>query len=219
MRDVYERDGWALAPGLVDPGWLDRMRRHLAGLLATDPDGATRGFLAGAVVDDPEWTALVGCPALLVTARALLGAPIALFSSMYVVKPARTGRAVAWHQDGPDWPLDPVRAVTCGVALDVAGAGNGSLHVVPGSHRGGFRPHRADGASMFPVAVGLEAADEAAARAVPVGPGDVTFHHPALVHGSPANASDRPRTTFVVRYVPDDVRITADPWPSRMALG
>jgi ectoine hydroxylase-related dioxygenase (phytanoyl-CoA dioxygenase family) len=174
------------------------------------------------VVDDPVWLDAVADPRLLDLVEAILGPGVVLFSSCWVVKPPRTGRAAAWHQDGGTWPLDPLEAVTLWVALDDADAGNGALRVVPGSQRSGLLPHARDdtrlATELFNVAVAPEAVDEAAAVDVVLRAGDVSAHHPALVHGSGPNLSERPRRALVARYHPPTTRVTRADWPSTVLL-
>jgi hypothetical protein len=44
--------------------------------------------------------------------------------------------------------------------------------------------------------------------------GDVSVHHPNLIHGSNANTSPRRRGGLTIRYIPTSTRITQQPWPS-----
>ena len=50
-------------------------------------------------------------------------------------KMPRQGKSVPWHQDGPYWPIVPLRAVSAWVALDDTSLSNGGIEVIPGSHR------------------------------------------------------------------------------------
>jgi len=217
LAGSWEADGWAVARGVLDGATVARLLRHLDRRVARSPDGAASGLVAGVVVDDPVWVAAVADPRLLDLVEALLGPGVVLFSSCWVVKPPRTGRPAAWHQDGGTWPLEPLEAVTLWVALDDADAGNGALRVVPGSHRGGLLPHdRDDGrlaTDLFNVSVAPGMVDETLAVDVELRAGDVSAHHPALVHGS-----DRPRRALVARYHPPRARVTRPGWPSTLVL-
>jgi len=207
---------------VLDEGTLVGLLAHLDRLLTRQPEAAVSGVVAGAVIDDPVWLAAVGDPRLLDLVEALLGPGVVLFSSCWVVKPPHTGRPAAWHQDGGTWPLDPLEAATLWIALDDADAGNGGLRVVPGSHRAGLLPHdRDDGklaTELFNVSVRPEAVDEAAAVDVELAAGDVSAHHPALIHGSGPNRSERPRRALVARYHPTTTRVTQPGWPSTIVL-
>jgi ectoine hydroxylase-related dioxygenase (phytanoyl-CoA dioxygenase family) len=41
-------------------------------------------------------------------------------------------------------------------------------------------------------------------------PGDVSVHHPNIIHGSEGNTSDMRRAGLTIRYIPTTTRITAD---------
>ena len=222
VEGEWAADGWVVARRVLDGATVARLLRHLDHLLAERPGAADAGLLPGIVVDDPAWLAAVSDPRLLDLVEALLGPGVVLFSSCWVVKPPRTGRPAAWHQDGGTWPLEPLDAVTLWVALDDADAGNGTLRVVPGSHRGGLLPHDRDDArlqtELFNVSLPAAQVDEAAAVDVVLRAGDVSAHHPALIHGSGPNRSPRPRRALVARYHPPTSRVTQEGWPSRAVL-
>lgn len=222
MEGSWEADGWVVARQVLDGPTVAGLLHHLDHLVAERPGAAGSGVLAGVVLDDPAWLAGVSDPRLLDLVEALLGPGVVLFSSCWVVKPPRTGRPAAWHQDGGTWPLEPLDAVTLWVALDDSDAGNGTLRVIPGSHRKGLLPHDRDDdrlrTELFNVAVATEHVDEAAAVDVVLRAGDVSAHHPALVHGSGPNRSERPRRALVARYHPPTTKLTRDGWPSSREL-
>ncbi len=78
---------------------------------------------------------------------------------------------------------------------------------------GGGRPGAISADGLPPASV-----DEAAAVDVELGAGDVSAHHPAPIHGSGPNTSDRPRRALVARYHPPTTRVTTGAWPSARVL-
>lgn len=212
----WARDGWVVARGVLDDRTVGALLGHLDELLAASPHAQASGLLAGPVVDDPVWLAAVSDERLLDVAEALLGPEIALFSSCWVVKPPGAGRPASWHQDGGDWPLEPLDAATLSVALDDAGPSNGGLRVIPGSHRDGLLPHHRDDSrlesELFPV--WIDVLDAAGAVDVRLRAGDVSAHHPLLVHGSGPNHSQRPRRALVIRYRAGHAKLTSPHLPS-----
>lgn len=207
----WAHDGWVVARGVLDERTVGALLTHLDELLAANPHAAASGLLAGPVVDDPVWLAAVSDERLLDVAEALLGPDVALFSSCWVVKPPGSGRPASWHQDGGDWPLEPLDAATLWVALDDSGPSNGGLRVIPGSHRDGVLPHHRDDSrlesELFPV--WIDVLDDAGAVDVRLSAGDVSAHHPLLVHGSGPNRSERARRALVVRYRAASARVTS----------
>lgn len=195
----YRSDGHAVVRGLVPRALLDAMEDHLATL----PAGPTG--IAAAVLDrDPVASTLAEAPALVGLAAAVLDGPVLAFGLSYLVKPPRSGLPALWHQDGHPWAeqLGITEAVTVWVALDESTVDSGCLWVVPGSHRGGARPLVPcdDPPNVFGWISPPELVDEVSARPVELAPGDVSVHHPALVHRSGPNRSDRRRAALAVRY-------------------
>ena len=48
--------------------------------------------------------------------------------------------------------------------------------------------------------------------------GDVTFHHPLVVHGTEPNRSDRARWAFIVMYIAADSVFTGASYPATDSL-
>ncbi len=132
-------------------------------------------------------------------AAQVLGSPVVvqLIQQAHFKLPG-DGVAFPWHQDsshrryGTEWRDVNGRGsfVQTVTALDPIGEDNGPLRFIPGSHRWGHLALPADGTLPPPL-------DPAQAVTVAMEPGDVVVFGPYVVHGSPANDSDRPRRTFV----------------------
>jgi hypothetical protein len=54
---------------------------------------------------------------------------------------------------------------------------------------------------------------------VVLNPGDISIHHPNLIHGSEANTSDRRRCGLTIRYMPTDVQALDDSQPVMLFRG
>jgi phytanoyl-CoA hydroxylase len=197
----YATDGHLVVRGAVDEATVSAARRHCDELADRHPGSA---ILTAPLDADPFLTRVVGDTRLLaIAADALDGEPVP-FGATYLVKPPRTGLPVLWHQDGHPWRehLGITDAVTLWLALDDATVESGCLRVVPGSHRMEAQPLRPNVAepNVFGHEIERALVDEARAVDVALAPGDVSVHHPNLVHGSGPNRSDRLRGAGAVRY-------------------
>jgi phytanoyl-CoA hydroxylase len=120
---------------------------------------------------------------------------------------------VLWHQDGAYWKLAPMNALTVWLAVDESTAENGCLRMIPGSHRLPlYQPNlRTDRPNMlFSEADGGLVRDWAAERGVvdiELNPGDVSIHHPHLLHCSEANTSPKRRCGLDIGYINTATRI------------
>jgi phytanoyl-CoA hydroxylase len=196
MRATYDDRGHVTVRDVLDEATLAAAREHLATL----PGGALRTapllerFLA-AISTDPRLVAI---------AAEVLGGPVEPFGATYVVKSPEVGLPALWHQDGHPWQerLAGAAAVTVWVALDDATPANGCLRVIPGSHRLALHELRPNDEvpSIFGVELDPALVDEGAAEDVVLAAGDVSVHHPNLVHGSEPNRSADPRRALALRY-------------------
>ena len=153
-------------------------------------------------------------------AGSLVGPAIAFFAADYIAKPPRDGQAVAWHQDGNYWGLEPMEVITIWFAVTSSTIENGCVQVIPGSQRLGPVDHRSktDAVNLLNSEVDPAVVDEEQAVNVELDAGDVSVHHPLVLHGSEANTSDRWRRGGSLQYMPVTTRITANNWPCAFLL-
>ena len=83
------------------------------------------------------------------------------------------------------------------------------MRVIPGSHKSELSPilPRTDIANALSSGMDESLVDEAKATDVILHAGDVSIHHPNIVHGSDANLSDRRRCGLTIRYIPTTTKI------------
>jgi ectoine hydroxylase-related dioxygenase (phytanoyl-CoA dioxygenase family) len=159
------------------------------------------------VRDDAFWVRLITDDRILDLVEIFLGPNLACFTSHYICKPPFDGQPVFWHQDGAYWKLAPMEAVAVWLAIDPSTRENGCLRMVPGSHRQPIvapKP-RTDTANLL-----YSHADEDLVRRwvdragivdIELAPGDVSVHHPNLLHYSPPNRSSVRRCGLDTGYI------------------
>ncbi|PCC68480.1 Ectoine hydroxylase-related dioxygenase, phytanoyl-CoA dioxygenase (PhyH) family [Nannocystis exedens] len=210
VRAAYERDGFAVLRGVVDPDTIAEASAHLEWLTARYPELSPEHLHHPLMRDDAFWTSLVTDPRLVDIAEGFLGPDIACFTAHYICKPARTGMAVLWHQDGAYWQLDPMEALTVWLAIDETTAENGCLRMLPGSHRTPLQPIelRSDVPNMLCSSLDARGIDPARAVDITLRPGDVSIHHPQLIHGSEPNRSPTRRCGLDIGYIRTSTRVS-----------
>jgi ectoine hydroxylase-related dioxygenase (phytanoyl-CoA dioxygenase family) len=142
---------------------------------------------------------LYGHPDLLRIAEAVLGPDFVPFTDAIVIKKAREGGIIAWHQDGmthwdsPSWHSNSHGYNAMGQLYGSTPATG--VWYVPGSHKLG----RVDLRKLA-----AEAGSEQFANAVPLiaAPGDIAISNRQAVHGSFANTSPDTRITFNMGFLP-----------------
>jgi hypothetical protein len=151
------------------------------------------------------WLQLCALPRLLDLVEQAIGPDIVLWGSQIFCKPAGTGMAVPWHQDGHFWPIRPLATCSVWIAIDDVTLENGAMQFIPGSQRERrlfehVRDESKDSALNATLASGQFDFAEAAVDDLKAGA--LSLHDVFLVHGSEPNRSKNRRAAFVIRYMP-----------------
>ncbi len=219
--EKYDRDGYVIVRNVIDADLVAEGREHIDWLMAKNPDLRPEALGHTLLGRDAFWVRLVSDERLLDVAEKFIGPDIGLFASHYIAKRPHDGQPVLWHQDGSYWPLRPMEVTTLWVSFDEVTPENGCMRVVPGTQSmelKGVKP-RTDVDNVLNSAIDDAFVDESRAVDICLGPGDVSIHHPNVVHGSNANNSPRWRRGLTIRYIPTSTEIICDgQWPSSFLL-
>jgi len=220
IKETYDRDGYVVVRNVLDANLVRELDQHIDWLIERHPDLRPERLGHWLVAQDPFWVRFISDPNLLEVAGSLVGPAIAFFAADYIAKPPRDGQAIAWHQDGNYWGLEPMEVITIWFAVTSSTIENGCVQVIPGSQRLGPVDHRSktDAVNLLNSEVDPAVVDEEQAVNVELDAGDVSVHHPLVLHGSEANTSDRWRRGGSLQYMPVTTRITANNWPCAFLL-
>lgn len=225
--DQYNEQGYVICRDVLDAELVREASDHVDWLLKRHPGVRPEHLGHTLMTHDPFWVRLVGDDRLLDIAEQFIGPNIALFASHYISKPPRDGQPVLWHQDGSYWPLEPMEVITLWLAVDDSTPENGCMRVIPGTQHldlQQLRP-RTDVANVLSSGMDEALVDQSKAVDVVLKAGDVSLHHPNVIHGSEANHSDKRRCGLTIRYIPTSTRILPKGqltpegrWPSAFLL-
>ncbi|MEI7987173.1 MAG: phytanoyl-CoA dioxygenase family protein [Armatimonadota bacterium] len=135
----------------------------------------------------------------------LIGPNIGLWSSHFICKEPRVGKATPWHEDSSYWKgrtstMEGI--VTLWLAIDPAFPENGSIAVVPGTHSGGFSEYeRVDGKENI-FETQIIGVDESKAVYFTLEPNQCSLHEARIIHGAKPNTSEFRRCGYTMRYFP-----------------
>lgn len=225
----FDRQGYLAGIRVLEDEQIETLRQELSGLMkkshpanalfyeynsneSKDPDTALFHAL-GAWRTEPGFHDILWNPSIVMAMSQLLRGPIRLWHDQLFCKPARHGGVVAWHQDYSFWTCTaPMSHLTCWIGLDQSTRENGCLHYVPGSHRWNLLPRTGLTGDMDEIMTVLRPEQKEAFHPIPIElqPGECSFHHPLMVHGSYANRSERPRRATLVNAFRDGVRSATD---------
>ncbi|MAC80498.1 MAG: phytanoyl-CoA dioxygenase [Rhodobacteraceae bacterium] len=208
QRSAYMADGY-LAP-------VDVMSEtEAAGVLGDIEriEAQTHGRLSGLVRAKPHlllpflWD-LVHDARIVDAIESLLGPDILCIGASTIDKPAGSDGYVAWHQDATFWGLNKADGATAWLALTPATLESGCMSVVPGTQTRQLRHFDTkDPRNLLGARESVDAEVDLD-KAVPMvlQPGQMSLHHPLVLHGSGPNAAPHRRLGFVARYISANVR-------------
>ncbi|UVI33069.1 phytanoyl-CoA dioxygenase family protein [Paenibacillus spongiae] len=148
-------------------------------------------------------------PPILDYVEGILGPEFFMWGTQFFGKAPHSKDTVAWHQDAYYWPLKPHNTVTVWLAFTDVDEANGAMQVIPGTHRAGLIKHRRIATdSILTLELEEGAFDASQAKSLCLQAGQLSLHDDNIVHGSPANVSDRWRIGMTIRYSGINVRHT-----------
>src|SRR5262245_39331504 len=212
--DRYERDGFlSPLPALTREevaacrGKLEAFERSVGGPLTADSVDARYRSRTHVLL---AWVhALAAHPAIVDAVEGLIGPDILVYTSTWFIKEPDSSAIAAWHQDATYFGCRPDVHVTAWLALTDATAENGCMEFLPGSHRGGQRPHRAGAVAGSVNRAGqaiVGEVDDRPAVHAPLRAGEFSLHHTLCMHRSQPNRSHGRRIGLAISYVPTSVQ-------------
>lgn len=215
LAEGFERDGYALARGLLSAGEVRQVRERfeeiwregVPGYLEHDEHGVKNSEERYPRIIHPHRFDALSRDLLLdrrltaVAARLLRDEPLAAQTMYYWKPPGTKGQAL--HQDNLYLKAnDAWGCLGAWIAIDDCDEKNGCLIVVPGSHKLDLQcPGEADSSDSF---TGHFVGIPEGMRDVPMimSAGDCLFFGGHTIHGSHANKSkERMRRSFICHYI------------------
>jgi ectoine hydroxylase-related dioxygenase (phytanoyl-CoA dioxygenase family) len=218
--ETFAVDGGVAVRGVLDDHWIESLREAMPAILDRSYDPLARSQLqrrsaarASVVQSDGMWRdcepfrrVLFESPIGVVAATTLRSSSVRVYEDLMLYREAGLENgAPGWHRDAPYWPVTGRQLVNVWFSLERVTAETGAIRIVSGSH---LDP---DDVAKATLALDAEP-DPARVITFETEPGDVVLFHPRALHSGYGSAPDRPRRTFTVRFMGDDVR-----WRSRKA--
>ena len=210
LRRQFTDEGYVVLPRLFErretASWKGEIRRILEEV-ARDAGGEGRrveehfkvGVHVGLAARSAVFREAVADPRLLDVIAAICWPNIEFLSDKVVFKSADTEFGSPWHQDWPYW--EGAHKLSVWIPLDDATEANGTLRVLPGSHR---EPVVHDGDASDGLGFGNRldpsSVDESEAVTVELEAGGAIFFHDLLLHASHPNRSGEDRWVWIPTY-------------------
>jgi len=220
----FHRDGFVIVRQLADPGLCEQMlHATLDGLgrciepIEYEADlsypgapggreaagGQTARRLQQAHARHEVFTRWVACPELIGRVRQLLQPSLVMTLAHHnsiMTKQPRYSSDTRWHQDIRYWSFARPELVSVWLALGEECEENGSLRLIPGSHRIDFARDRFDDLAFFRPDLPENRALIETEVAAELQAGDVLFFHCRTLHAAGRNRTDNPKFSVVFSY-------------------
>ncbi len=155
--DRFQHEGWCAIEGFLDAREVAALATEVERFLQqglvrnvrTEADGATPSTqhvnlqLIPLFDKSTLLRALPFAPKVTMAVSELIGDPYLLHLDQMFLKPARVGTGTSWHQDNAYFKIaDPLKGTAMWLAVHDATVDNGTLRVIPGSHRAMYAHER-----------------------------------------------------------------------------
>jgi len=169
----------------------------------------------------PRLDSIVHNSKILDVVESIIGKNILVCSTTLFIKNPNEQGFVSYHQDAKYIGLEPHNWVTAWVALTDSYEGNGCMKMWPKSHLE-IKDHneKFDKGNLLTRGQTVENVPENEVELVELKAGQMSLHHPRIVHGSGINKSNDRRIGFVIQsYIGTNVKQTLGKNSVQLARG
>jgi ectoine hydroxylase-related dioxygenase (phytanoyl-CoA dioxygenase family) len=208
----FRREGYLAIPDLFTEREIRGMQAELdrlfqGGMLrnvATDGDGKTHSQtkfnyqICPIYHKSTFFRAMPFEPKIIETVTQLIGDPIIEHLDQIFLKPGRSGSPTNWHQDNAYFRIgDPLRGTAMWTAIHDATIANGTIKVIPGSHREVYE-HSRDPDSDHHIRC---YPPEGKAISLELPAGGVAFFCYGVAHATGPNRTDKARAGLAIHFL------------------
>tara|TARA_Y100000590_G_scaffold200612_1_gene227918 strand:- start:294 stop:1121 length:828 start_codon:yes stop_codon:yes gene_type:complete len=147
-------------------------------------------------------------PQILDAVESIIGKNILICGTTLFIKNPYEKGYVSFHQDAKYIGLEPYNWVTAWVAVTDSNEKNGCMKMWSGSHKSNLKHHnqKFDENNLLTRGQTIENVPLKEIESVVLRAGQMSLHHPNVVHGSSLNKSDDRRIGFVIQsYIGSNV--------------
>ena len=158
----------------------------------------------------PKLDSIVHNSKILDAVESIIGKNILVCSTTLFIKNPKQEGFVSYHQDAKYIGLEPHNWVTAWIAITDSNNKNGCMRMWPKSHRE-LRDHnqKFNEGNLLTRGQTVEGVPENEIKSIELKAGQMSLHHPRVVHGSGINKSNDRRIGFVIQsYIGTNVKQT-----------
>ena len=204
----YEDNGYISPIGILSKDEANEIRKEIEFIEKKWPnelEGLGRNYVH---LISPVFDKICHNKKLLDAVESIIGRNILVCGTTLFVKNPDEKGFVSFHQDAKYIGLEPYNWVTAWVAVTDANEDNGCMLMWPGSHKENLKYHnqKFDENNLLTRGQTVENVPLEKTKPVILKSGQMSLHHPTVVHGSGLNKSKDRRIGFVIQsYIGTDV--------------
>ena len=205
----YESEGFVSSINIFSKDEAKKIRNEIEMIEKEIPGELEKSGRYNAHLISPLLDEVTHNPKILDAVQSLIGKNILVCGTTLFIKNPNEKGFVSYHQDAKYIGLEPHNWVTAWVAITDSNEHNGCMRMWAGSHKENLKQHdqkfnernlltRGQTINDVPV-------DETTSLVLTAG--QMSLHHPTVVHGSELNNSDDRRIGFVIQsYIGTNVK-------------
>ncbi|MCF7689494.1 MAG: phytanoyl-CoA dioxygenase family protein [Cephaloticoccus sp.] len=196
---LYERDGFIIVPDLLTPAECDRLKVEARQVLDVHAKSGSSVHVHVAVVSEP-FRSLAEDPRIVGILKPVMPDGVMFLSDKIVYKAPHKTFPTPWHIDCYYW-RDTRPKLSVWIPLDDATAENGTLTVVPGSHKRDWRMVKMEvSAGDFQNRIDNGDWQDGDVVTCAIKRGTAIVFSDRLVHGSTPNTAGKDRYAIIGTY-------------------
>ena len=148
-------------------------------------------------------------PKILIAVESLIGKNILVCGTTLFIKNPFVKGFVSYHQDAKYIGLEPYNWVTAWVAITESNEENGCMRMWSGSHKDNLKDHDQmfNEGNLLTRGQTINNVPKEKVKSLVLKAGQMSLHHPKVVHGSELNKSNDRRIGFVIQsYIGTNVK-------------
>ena len=207
--DHYKNEGYASPINALTSSEAKEIREEIETIEKKWPnalDGINRNYIH---LISPIFNKICFNKNILDAVESIIGKNILICGTTLFIKNPNKKGFVSFHQDAKYIGLKPHNWVTAWIAVTDANEKNGCMRMLPGSHKEDLKYHeqKFDDNNLLTRGQTIKNVSINQTKPVILKAGQMSLHHPKIVHGSGLNNSNDRRIGFVIQsYIGTNVK-------------
>ncbi|MDC3207996.1 phytanoyl-CoA dioxygenase family protein [Candidatus Pelagibacter sp.] len=204
----YDKDGYIAPINVLTKEEAIQVRKEIELIEKEMPNEIDNSGRYNVHLISPKLDMIVHNSNILDSVESIIGKNILVCSTTLFIKNAYQKGFVSYHQDAKYIGLEPHNWVTAWIAITDSNEINGCMRMWPGSHKH-LKEHnqKFNEGNLLTRGQTIENVPEDQIKLIELKAGQMSLHHPRIVHGSGVNKSDDRRIGFVIQsYIGTNVK-------------